>query len=285
MGLFGGKKAPTINIPAPPKLPTAEELYAQALGYARREQPLGFGARESALSDLNLGNAYFDRFQPSSFEQALGNQYFQNIMPDLERSIKHNLSLSGTINSPLLADQIAKARGQVGFDVGSYLSNIANQRALTSLNSRLNISPESIINPFIETGMNQANKQADLSYQGALMQAQADYQNAMQKYNQSNAKRALIGSVLGGVAGSFSGPGGAAMGSSIGGTLAGGGAAQSPVSFGDALSIYQAFSPSQPGFARAGFNGYGKNTPFGVYNTGSTSILPGKVPMGMSQPV
>lgn len=308
MGLFGGKKIST-NVPPPPRLPTAEELFAGGTRQAQSTSPLAYGARESALADLARGKgfynqfsltpqpfgeispSYYSQFGPTSFEEALGNQYFQNIMPDIERSIKHNLSLSGMASSPALADLIAKERGRIGFDVGSYLANQAQtratqglerqnllasmgeQRALNSLNYR-NIDPFSMITPFVETGMNQGNAQAQMDYQYSLMKAQADLQNAIQRQKERGAMGSTIGSILGGAGGFFlGGPAGASLGASLGGSagnMFAGGGGETPISFGDALSAYQVFNPGNAGFLQ----GYGRNTPKGVYNTGSMSILP-----------
>src|SRR3990167_4285834 len=71
------KKTPQFSAP---KLPTAEEIYQQATTRAKTETPLAYGAREAGLSDLARGTPFFESFQPTSIEQALSNQYFQNIM-------------------------------------------------------------------------------------------------------------------------------------------------------------------------------------------------------------
>ena len=307
MGLFGGKKI-SINVPPPPKLPTAEELFSGGAAQARNISPLAYGAREGALADIARGPEfyrqfqltdqpfgeirpdYFSQFGPTSLEEALASQYFSNVMPDIERSIKHNLSLSGIANSPALAELIGRERGRVGFDVGSYLANLGQaratqglerqnllagmgeQRALNSLNYR-NIDPFSMITPFVETGMNQSNAQAKLDYEYSLMKAQADLQNAIQAQQQKGAMGSTIGSILGGALGSFDGPGGMALGASLGGSagnMFAGGGSETPIGFGDALSAYQVFNPGNTGFLQ----GYGKNTHKGVYNTGTRSILP-----------
>lgn len=313
MGLFGfgKKKSITINVPPPPKLPTAEELFSAGTAQAKSTSPLAFGARESALSDLSRGNDfynqfsltgrplgeitpdYFNQFGPTTLEQALGTQYFQNVMPDIERSIKHNLSLSGIANSPALADLIARERGKVGFDVGSYLANqaqrrgelglareselagIGEQRAINSLNYR-DIDPFSMITPFVQTGMYQSQAQAKMDNDYNIMKAQFELQNAIQAQQNKGAFGSTIGSILGGGAGfllSGFNPGGAALGASLGGSAGNafaGGGSQTPIGFGDALSAYQTFNPNNTGFLQ----GYGRNTPKRVYNTGNQSILP-----------
>lgn len=243
MGLFGGKKI-SINIPAAPKLPTAEELFQSALSLGRREFPLALGAREGALSDIALGPEFYSRFQPTSLEDAIASQYFQNVVPDLERSIKHSLSLSGIESSPILAEQIAKARGRVGVDIGQYLANLGNQRAQFSLQSRLGIDPYAqILNPFVSTGVAQSQKQAELQSQHDMARAIADYQNAVA----AAQRKAGIGKLIGGIGGAivglpFGNPFlGASLGSSLGGTIAGGGG--EPI-----LGIQDAFSIGGGGF-------------------------------------
>src|SRR3990167_8937326 len=189
MGCFS-KKTPQFSAP---KLPTAEEIYQQATTRAKTETPLAYGAREAGLSDLAKGTPFFESFQPTSIEQALSNQYFQNVMPDLERSIKHSYSLSGLEGSPGLAESIAKARGQVGYDVGSYLSNLGNSRALTSLSSRIGIDPNQVLSPYVNTAVNQSQAQGQMD----LQQAIADYNVQIQKQKQKGGLISGLGALGG----------------------------------------------------------------------------------------
>jgi len=220
MGFFsnlfgGGKSNITINVPKPPKLPTAEELFSAGRTEAQTTAPIAFGARETALQDIATPQAtqeYFGAFQPTSLEEALGSQYFENIMPDLERSIKHSLSLSGIESSPILSQQIARARGDVGATVGEFLANQANQRALTSLQGR-NIDPMGMIMPFVGTGMQQSTAQANLQSQYDQQVMQADLYRQIQEAQSRASGISSIGSLLGGGAGFLmGGPGGAALG-------------------------------------------------------------------------
>lgn len=299
---YKGDEEPQYTPPPAPVYPTVEEIYAQAVPFGKENYPLAYGAREQALADLAKGGAYYEGFQdpqiaallkqigmggegaagyyqgfqPTSFEEALSNQYFQNIIPDIERSIKQNLSLSGMAYSPILAEQIAEQRGKVGVDIGKYLSdlgqtrattgintlgnlyNTAENRAINALNARLGIDPYSTFSPYAETDITQQNKQIEANYAAALKKAQADYKNAMSKYQQGQAKigglsslaGAGIGALLtiptGGVINPWTG---ATIGGALGGTagsLFGGGT--SPISFGDALSIAQAY----PGTSKTG---------------------------------
>ena len=173
MGCFGGN-SPSYSPPPAPRLRTAEELFGSATNWARTNNPLAYGAREGALADINRPE-FYSGFQPTSMEQALGSQYFQNIMPDIEKSIKHNLSLSGMASSPILSRQIARERGQVGYDVGKWLSDQGNQRAQYSLGSRLAIDPASVYGPYLNTDTGQSNSQAQYDYDAAQQQAQANY--------------------------------------------------------------------------------------------------------------
>lgn len=205
---MGKNSTPQYNAPAPPTLKTADQLYGSATNYAKTNTPLAYGARESGLADLAKGNSYYEGFQPSSFDEALGNKYFQNVWPGQEESIKHGLSLSGLDSSPLLADRLGKARGQTEFDIGSYLSNQGNQRAQNSLNERIGINPDDVLGGYLRTDTNQSNTQDQLNYDYAQQQAQVAYQQAVDKYNQQNALFKLIGgispiggAIYGGVAG------------------------------------------------------------------------------------
>lgn len=194
---MGKNSTPSYNPPPPPKLPTADELYASGTKYAKENSPLAFGARESALSDLSKGNDYYAGFQPTSFEQALSNQYFQNVWPDTEESIKHGLSLSGLDSSPILASMLGKARGGIETQIGQYLSDLGNTRATNSLNARLGIDPMSLVSPYVSTGMSQGNAQASLDYNYQQQLAQAAYQQALAKQQQSQGMFGSLASLGG----------------------------------------------------------------------------------------
>lgn len=218
---MGKGKTPTYNPPKPPTLPTAQELYSQGTQYAQQNSPLAFGAREGALKDLQMGSDYYQSFQPTSFEQALGNQYFQNVWPDTEQQIKHGLSISGLDTSPILAQELGRARGELGYNIGSYLSDLGNQRAQYSLSSRLSMDPNSMVQPYVQTGMNQGNAQAGLDYSYAQALAEAEYQSAMNDYNNKLARYRTIGmisplggAIYGGIDGGWTG-----FGQSFGGTM------------------------------------------------------------------
>ena len=264
--LFGGSDTPTMNIPEAPKLPTADELFASGTNYAKTNSPMAFGAREGALTDLGRGMDYYQQFQPTSIEQALASQYFSNVMPDLETSIKHNLSLSGIASSPILAQQIAKARGNVGYDIGSFLSNQGNQRAQYSLDSRMGIDPMSMVTPFVNTGMQQSQAQANYQSQYDMARAINDYQNALAEQQRKSQMIGSIGSLIGGAGGfMLGGPAGASLGAGIGGNASSVFGGSSPVSMGDSMDMYDFFN-------NKGMNqGIGRNI---------SSVFGGRSPMG-----
>lgn len=253
MGLFGfgGDDVPQLNLPDFPTLQTAGEARGIGTQFGKQETPLAYGAREGALSDLARGTEFYEQFQPTSFEQALGQQSFANIMPDVERSIKHNLSLSGIESSPVLAEQIGQARGTLGVDIGNILAQLGQQRATQSLTARLGIDPISqIINPIAGQELERDYQQQQGNYNQAVAQALADYQREIEQQNRKSQGISSIGSIagagLGMLAAPFTGgmsiPAGAALGGSLGGTAAGiFGGSQSPISMGDALSIMKAF--------------------------------------------
>ena len=270
MGLFGGgSKTPQININVP-KLPTAEEIFQQSLQFGQQNFPNSLGARESALGDLATPQStqqFFGGFQPTSFEDALSNQFFQNTIRDVERSIKQNLSLSGTASSPILAEQIARARGELGVGIGSKLLDVSNARGLTSLQGRLGVDPNSVLNPFVQTQIGQSNAQANFDFQKQLVEAQNNLQRQIEEQRSRSSGISTIGSVLGAGAGFLlGGPVGAGFGASLGGSAAslfGGG--ESPVSLGDAFSLQQLIEGLGVG-GGGGSRNVGKPTPVNTPN-------------------
>lgn len=252
-GSCGGDE-PEYNPPPAPRLKTAQEIFNESIGFARANYPQAYGAREAALTDIGRGTEFYKQFQPTSFEEALGNQYFQNIFPDVERQTKQALSLSGMESSPILAELLGQRRGELQTNIGEYLSNLGQSRAQYSLQSRLGIDPYAVSGPYAQTNINQSNQQAQLDYEASVARAQADYQSALAKSKEKQSKvTALItiggialGAATGGLgligAGGFmAGMAGGALGGSIGGTASGlfGGGGQSPISFGDALAMSQ----------------------------------------------
>ena len=255
--MYKGGDQPEYSPPPAPKLKTAQEIFDESMGFAKQNYPLAYGAREAALADIGKGAEFYKGFGPTSFEEALGSQYFQNIWPDTERQIKQALSLSGMEYSPILAEQLGESRGRIATDIGEYLSNLGQSRAQYSLQSRLGIDPQGVSGPYAQTTMNQSNQQAQLDYEASVARAQADYQNALAKSKEKQSKVTALmtiggialGAATGGLgwigAGGLMAAGvGAGLGGAIGGLaspLFGGG--QSPISFSDALAMSQ--SPQQ----------------------------------------
>jgi len=241
-GCFGGGSKVEYKAPPAPKLPTAEEIYQQAISQAKTQTPLAYGAREKALGYMDTPQStmdYYSQFQPTSFENALSNQYFQNTFPDALKQMRHRQSLSG-FDTPEYAMQEGELRGKVGFDIGSYLSNLNNTRATNNLSTMLGIDPNTMISPYVSNAISQGNAQAQLDYQGALLQAQVDFQNALQEAKEASSMASMIGSGIGAIGGSFFGN--PMLGASIGGTIGGqigGGYSQAPIDLGTALSYNQ----------------------------------------------
>jgi len=252
MGFFGfGSKAPEINVNIPEiKLPTAQELFAAGEEQAKRISPLAFGAREKGLSELGqlvpeagffegfqpaqfgqISPEFFEQFQPTSFEEALGQQQFANIFPDVERGIKHDLSLSGIESSPILAQQLARARGELGVDIGNILAQLGQRRGELALGreselaqlgqrrgelalqgrqqgvlSQLGISPQAELTPLVSAGLQQSQAQAELQRQRDLELAQISVANQIKaQQDQGGGLGRVIGAGLGAIAAPFTG--------------------------------------------------------------------------------
>lgn len=217
---MGKNKAPSYNPPKPTERISGQELFSQGTGFAKSNTPFAFSAREQALQDVNDPN-YYAKFQPTSFEQALGNQYFQNIFPNQEAILKNQYSRTGMADSPVLGDALSRAYGKTAYDVGTYLSDLGNQRALNSLNYR-NIDPiNSLIMPYVTTSANQSNMNASAmdAYNQAV--AETEYQNAMNKYNNKMAFTKMMGQIspiTGAIYGGVTG-GGQGLAQSLSGSL------------------------------------------------------------------
>lgn len=194
MGCFSSQP-PTYTPPAPPTLATAPDLYNQAQSFY---QDNGYGglltAQQTALNNANNPN-YYSQFQPTSFEQALGNQQFQNIWPNEQAQIMQQLSKSGMADSPVAAATIGNAYGNLSTNIGEYLNSQGSTRASNAINAGLGISPGSLLTPFVQTGQTQSNDQANLNYGYSQAQAQQQYQQQMNSYQQQQSLAQMLGYV------------------------------------------------------------------------------------------
>lgn len=194
MGCFSSDQ-PTYTPPPPPTLATAPELYGQAQSFYQDNGYGGLlGAQQTALNNANNPN-YYSTFQPTSFEQALGNQQFQNIWPDEQALIMNQLSKSGMAYSPVAAQTLGNAYGNLSTGIGEYLNNQGNTRATNAINAGLGISPGQLLTPFVQTGQTQSNDQAQLNYGYQQAQAQQQYQQQMNQYQQDQSMAQMLGAV------------------------------------------------------------------------------------------
>lgn len=207
--------APTYSPPTPPTLATASDLYNQAQSFYQNNGNGGLlTAQQTALNNANNPN-YYSQFQPISLEQALGSQYFSNVWPDEQAAIRQQFSQSGLTSSPALAETLGRAQGGLETQIGSYLSSQGDTRATNAINAGLGISPNSVLGPYVQTGENQSNAQAQLQYGYQQAQAQQDYQQQMNKYQSQNALASTLGqlSPIGGqIYGGITGTSGSAFG-------------------------------------------------------------------------
>lgn len=194
MGCFSSQQ-PTYTPPAPPTLATASDLYGQAQDFYQNN---GYGgllsAQQTALNNANNPN-YYSSFQPTSFEEALGQQQFQNVWPNEQAAIMQQLSRSGMADSPVAAGTIGNAYGNLASGIGQYLNTQADTRATNAINAGLNISPSQLLSPFVQTGQTQSNDQANLNYGYSQAQAQQQYQQQVNQYQQQQSMAQMLGYV------------------------------------------------------------------------------------------
>ena len=198
---MSGGKTPSAPAPKQVVLPSPEQVLQSGVDFAQKYQPLAYSSREGLLGSFSTpesANAFYNQFQPSSFEEALGNQYFKNMLPASENKIKSSLALSGMSNSPVLARLLGENTNDLNYQIGSYLSNLGNQRANDFINFR-NINPQEISGRYSNTYQDQANKVAQAEQDYYNQQAMYDYQNAMNKYQQQQQKAKMY-TMLGGAA-------------------------------------------------------------------------------------
>lgn len=269
----------------PSQVITGQDATTQAMQLAQQYFPQQMGAQAQGLNDLSQGNAYYEQYQPTSFEQALGNQQFQNIWPNEQAQIMDSLSKSGMAYSPVAATTLGNAYGNLSTNIGEYLNNQGNTRATNNLNALLGINPNSYYGPISQTITGQSNEQGQLNQNANIQNAGAQYSNSLANYQQGNATNGAIGTgvgaVLGGVAGSII-PGagtlaGASLGAGLGGALLGGSGGGGGLSNYLLASQYlQPQGQSQQGQGQTVQGGY-SNTGFGGATSGqqySDNALP-----------
>lgn len=242
----------------PAQVVTGQDATNQAMQLAQQYFGPQMGAQAQGLNDLSMGNAYYQQYQPTSFEQALGNQQFKNIWPDEQAQIMNRLSQSGMAYSPVAAQTEANAYGNLSTGIGEYLNNQANTRATNNLTSLLGFDPNNYYGPIANRITGQSNEQAGLNQQANMQNANAQYSNSLANYQQGNATNGAIGSALGGIGGFMvGGPGGAMIGSQLGGSLMGGSSAGGGMGNSLMASQYVGGMNNQP-FGGM-FNGQGQN--------------------------
>ncbi len=276
MGCFGDSGAPSYT-PPNIQLPTATDLYNQANTFWQNTNPTLYNAQSNAIKNSTDPN-YYNSFQPSSFQQALGSQYFQNVWPDTQAYMKDQLSKSGFINSPGASQALGNSLGNIETGIGQYLSGIGQQQANTGIQAGLSAPLSGMLNPFVQTGQQQSDQQANLT----LANSQSQYQNALNQYVYGQQQQQGIGGGLGGILGGvggfmLGGPAvaglGAGLGSQLGTGIAGGTmnpyalALSGMSTFGGGTGVGQ--GQSYGGYSLNPFGNYSNTSPMSQYN-GST---------------
>lgn len=214
---------PQYQTITPEKVVTGQDATQQAMQLAQQYFPQQMGAQAQGITDLGMGNAYYQQYQPTSFEQALGNQQFQNIWPNEQANIMDSLSKSGMAYSPVAATTLGNAYGNLSTGIGEYLNTQANNRATNNLNALLGFNPNNYYGPISNSITGQSNEQAQLNTQANMQNAGANYSNQLANYQQGNALNGAIGTGIGAVGGfALGGPAGASLGAGLGGALMGG---------------------------------------------------------------
>ena len=295
-GCFGGSKKSKPDVPQAEQVKTGKQLMTEATDWAKQESPLAYGARETGLGrigELMPEAGFFEQYGPTSLEEAISSQYFKNIMPDIEKTISHQASIRGLEGTVVPMEAIARERGRLGVDIGSYLSNLGQRRGELALQGRqtgvlqqLGLDPYTSYRPYLATDLGQSNLQSQLN----IGETQQRYDRQMQEYQAAEQQRAAmigaIGSTVGGVGGFMvGGPAGASIGAGLGGqasTLFGG---QSPTSLGSSMSMAQ-YLPGKGKFTDpiGGYDvGYGQGYyPGGYAPSGYTQTPPS---IGKATPV
>lgn len=288
---MGKPKTPEYPKIQPASVITGQDATKQAMDLANQYFGPQMGAQAQGLADLGMGNAYYEQYQPTSFEQALANQQFQNIWPDEQALIMNQLSKSGMAYSPVAAATLGKAYGNLASGIGEYLNTQANTRATNNLTALLGFDPNAYYGPISNAITGQSNQQATLTQNANMQNADAQYKNDLSRYAQNQSGMgalgtvggAALGALLAAPTGGMSLGMGALLGSGIGNAVLGGGNAGG--SLGNYLLASQYLQPqgqqAQSGTGSNGVDmvgnsmsqGYGQNMG-GLNNVESVYSLP-----------
>lgn len=192
MGCFSSYKPQSLQIPTA-KYKQADELMPAATDWAKTNYPLAYGAREKGLGYMSSPQSltdYYAGFKPTSFEEALGNQYFQNVWPDTLSQYRQSNAARG-FDSPLFSEAEAGLKGDIQYDIGSFLANLGETRGTNMLTSLLGIDPSSVYSPYLNTDVSQSNLQSQADYEAAMNQAQANYADELRRAQESASKRQM----------------------------------------------------------------------------------------------
>lgn len=142
--LFGGGDVPELRVP------TAEELFGQGLGWARGQFPEEFAGRKSAveaipqlaigpefLNRFRIGEPlgqltpdFFQQFSPTTFEEGLATSAFQPLLEQVKRQAMHIGSLQGI--PEVAGAQFAQGISPALLSIGSQLASLQQQRGLSA---------------------------------------------------------------------------------------------------------------------------------------------------------
>jgi len=314
MGCFKSPKTPEIRIPEAPKLPTAQELFSEGRQLSQDISPLAFGAREQGLANIgqltptaedfsgvNLGEIspdFYQQFQPTSFEQGVAGTAFEDMLSRSERSAGHRASIGGIESA--YPELFARAMGPTISNIGQYLGNLGQQRATQAIGrqgevanlaqrqaeqtiagrqqgimSQLSMDPMQMIRGYVDPALNQSQFQGNIDWQRNQAEAEANYINEMNAYNNEISFAKSMGNLFGPIAGwAYGGPEvGAGSALDIASTMASSGTGGMSNMFGQAGQGYQSMKGIGGGGVSPYQNTYGKNTPFGVKDTGAMSVF------------
>ena len=285
---------PEVKVPTAQELFSQGEEQARRispLAFGAREAGLGrLGELEATPEDFsrfgldNFGEIspdFFNQFQPSDFEQGIASTAFEDLLRRSRRTASQQASLSGISSS--FDERFERALAPGRFQIGQFLSGLGQRRGELALGregdlaqlgqrqaelalqgrqqgilSQLSISPQQELLPFVQTGQQQGNFQAQLQRNADLVRAQADIANQIKAQQPSGFGR-LLGGGLGALGGfALGGPAGALKGLRLGGGV--GSIFGGDFGAGDALGLFGAQQNlGNLGFGDDGASSLGQN--------------------------